>query len=367
MSALQRLAGPEVIPGGTGREVERGRLLLREVGGGDGILCLPGIVAVPSALLVDLDSLLGRILCLQHGGNEDGGTEHVFVVQVEHLPVVGEVHHERTHECRLTVRHLPRGGVDVGQQGIAQVNHLLDGVIHRLALLAELVDFARSVRTVGTHHRGERAELQPADVKLLVERVPRGKTVVPALVVRAAEEAADVVVPVRHAAEREVQSGRDLIAQALPRRTDVARPHVSAVALRAHIARTRQDEHALVGGCRALVVIHALHAVEREGVAHPTERAEVGLLVEVGRLEVHVVRLRRVHPPRIHAVFEDALVEVLPVDVARFGRVGVVDTYPRRIFGVGRPAFRARGGPGLEVIEQTLRCQLAVRLRGGTE
>src|SRR4051794_19961494 len=70
-------------------------------------------------------------------------------------------------------------------------------------------------------HRGEGAELKPADEELAIVGVVR----------LAAEESADIRVPVGNAGRAKVESGGDLPAKRLPVAADVAGPADRAVTL----------------------------------------------------------------------------------------------------------------------------------------
>ena len=96
---------------------------------------------------------------MQHRRYKESLSKHIFVIHVPHLLVLWEIHDERTHERRLAMTHIPRRRVNVGQKGITQAYHLLNGIIHRFAFLAELINLAWGVSTVGTHHRCKSSEL----------------------------------------------------------------------------------------------------------------------------------------------------------------------------------------------------------------
>ena len=262
-----------------------------------------------------------------------------------------------------------RDGVDVREQRVAQPDRGRDRVIDRLAGGAEFPDLAARALAVAAHHRAEGAVLQPAHVELLEERVARAGGQLAAAVVAVREEAAAVGVEVRVARQGESQPGGDLRAQRLPRGVDVAAPGVRTRALLASPGRAREDHHAAVGHL-LLVVRHALHRHEREGVAHLAEGADPRVDVQVTLLEINMIRLGGVHPPGVDAHVLQAE-EVLPVDVASLRGERVVRTNARRVVEPRRPVGQAGLRPGLEVEEQALRGQLAVclghRAEGGPD
>ena len=179
-------------------------------------ISLPRIVAVPTAFLVHFHHFFGSVLSLKYGCHEESLAEHILIIHIPHLFVSREVHDQSAHERRLPVRDLPRRRINVRQQRVTQTNHLLNGIVHGFALLSELVYFTGCIRSVGTHHRSKGTKLQPTHVQLLIKRILRSRPVVPTLIILPGKEATDVVVPMGHAAKREIQAGRHLFTQGLP-------------------------------------------------------------------------------------------------------------------------------------------------------
>ena len=299
------------------------------------------------------------------GGSEDAAAKHELVGHVPHAAVVGEVVDQGAQVTAILARHLPCRAVKVGQQSVAEPDLSLDGVEDGLAALAKLVDLAWSVGAVAPEHRTEKPILHPAHVEFLVLLVARC-TAAPLGVVAAAEESADVGIEVGTSRHRVVESGGNLLAQHVPRRGDVAGPHVGAVVLLSGEGRPCHDKHALVACGGALPLVHTAHGAQRECVAHAPPGAHCGHVVVVAVFGIEEVGVGGVHPPGVGAVAVEAL-EILPVDGARIGAEGVVDLHARRIFHAGRPEGQAALGPGLDGEQQTLRVELAELLRHGAE
>ena len=238
------LVCPEIIPNGTGRKIYLRLMRLGEIGLHVALHFLS--VTVPPVVLIDIHRHLRSIVSLQHRCHEDGAAEHILVVHVPHIAVTGKIHHQSAHEAASAVAYVPRSGIYIRQKRVAQTYGILDSVIHRLSFLAELVYLPRSIGTVGTHHRIERAKLQPTHIQFPEHRIARRLAVGIALVVMAAEETANITVVVRIAGEREVKAGRNLLAQCLPRRAYIARPDIGTVTLLSGKAAAGEYHHTLV-------------------------------------------------------------------------------------------------------------------------
>ena len=202
---------------------------------------------------------------------------------------------------------------------------------------------------MGAHDGLEGSPLIPAHVQFVVGHVLDG------VAVAAGEEPAEVSSPVGYAAEAVVQPGGELAAHIVPGGSHVAAPRVGGVVLLTEERRAGEQEHALLVGSLALVLIHALVRDEREGVVNAAEAAQVGLGVEVGVLYVEVVRLGGVEPPGVHAEVEDVALHLGPVEVARCGVERVVGLHA----GLARPR--------LEVVECAYAVHLVVHIRPRAE
>ena len=212
----------------------------------------------------------------------------------------------------------------------------------------------------------EQSVLHPAHVEFLELRIARSRALA-LRVIAIAEEAADVGIEVRIARQREVQSGRHLLAQHVPRRGHVATPHVRAIVLLTCIRRTGHDEDALATVVLTLCLIDAANGGQRERVTLRTPRAAIHLMVIVALLRIKEIGIGRVHPPRIRTIVVQRL-QVLPVDGASLRMEGIVHLHTRRIFHDGWPYVRdATLGPRLERHQQTLRVQFAELLGHGSE
>ena len=120
--------------------------------------------------------------------------------------------------------HLPGSGVNVGQQGIAHADGLLNGIINGLTRLSEVVNLPFHIRTVRTHHGIEQPELHPTYIQFLEKRIAGCTTVGISPIVTSGEKSTDVGIEIGVTCQREVQSGRNLATKCFPRRIHIARP-----------------------------------------------------------------------------------------------------------------------------------------------
>ena len=140
--------------------------------------------------------------------------------------------------------HLPGDRVDVRQQPVAQPFERLQGLLGGLVELPELLTWAGAMHA---EHGRERAELEPAHKQFLVFRVLR----IPA------EEAADIGVPVRNAADGEVQARGNLLPEDVPGAVDIAGPRDGRVALLPGVCGTGEDDDPLPVRLGALALVDA--------------------------------------------------------------------------------------------------------------
>src|SRR5579864_5325235 len=108
---------------------------------------------------------------------------------------------------------------------------------------------------MNSQDRVEGRVLEPAYEQFAERRISRA----------AGYESADVGGPVRNPGNREVQSCRDLAAEAKPIGVDVARPCGHSIALRAGKRRPREDVNALLVRRAALSLIHGPGILQRIG------------------------------------------------------------------------------------------------------
>ena len=134
-----------------------------------------------------------------------------------------------------------------------------------------------------------------------------------------------------------------------------------------HKPRTGEDEHAFIRRHGTLVFIHSTDGHERISVANLPEGPHTGLGIQILGRGIHMVRFSRIHPPSIHAEFENTLIQVFPINVTGFGRIGVIHFHSGRIFHDGRPCVNPRGRPSTEVKQQSFGSQFPVRFRSRTE
>ena len=292
------------------------------------------------------EALLGRLVevgveRVGHRHHQQVPAEHVFVIHPDGFLVFREIHHEGAHDAAAFLCHRAAKAIDVRQETVAQLDELLLHVESPITRFAELVNFRlHGGGAVVAHDGHEAAPLHPAHLQFLHGHV------LPVVVVFPSEEAADVRVPVGDAAERVVQSARDLAAHHVPLRHHVAAPAERAVALLAEVRRTGHEEQPLAVRHGALVLIHAHVAHEGEGVVYAAEGAVCRGQAEVGLGHVEAVRFGGIGPPSIDAQVVEVF-QVTPVEVAGLGVERVVGMYAP----VARPAFeRQEGAHGFQFL-----------------
>ena len=157
-------------------------------------------------------------------------TKHILAVVVPSLLVSLEVHEEGTHEGVVVLGYLPRLAVDVRKKTVTEFHSIQQSVIYRLTLLAEIVEFTIDVSTMTAHHRGEGTKLHPTYKELLILRIASSR-VVTLRTVRACKETTNVGIRVRIGSQGVVEAKRHLLAETVPRRTDITTPGVGTIAL----------------------------------------------------------------------------------------------------------------------------------------
>ncbi len=268
------------------------------------------------------------------GLHQNVAAKEILVVQARSLLVGRIVHHQGAHHAATVLHAVAGSAVDVGQEAVAQADGLEHGIVGPVALLAELIQLADHGRGAVVAHQGhESAPLHPTGLQLLHGRVLRTLLILPV------EEAAEVRVPKRNAAERIVQARGHLVLHLVPGSHDVAAPRERAVVLDAEAAAARHLQRAFpVALHRTLVLIDALVVEQGEGILHAEPRSVVGLPVLVAHL-LEMVGFGRVGPPGVqpHPI---EVGEVFPVEVARLGVEDIVGLHT----GVAGPRVKRQQG-----------------------
>ena len=73
------------------------------------------------------------------------------------------------------------------------------------------------------------------------------------------------------------------------------------------------------------MVIYSIHAHEWEDIAYRAVCTHRAFLVELRILEIHLVRVGRIHPPCVDTHLVE-IAEVFPVDVASLRRIAVINS-----------------------------------------
>ena len=259
------------------------------------------------------------------GLDEKRGAEHIGVVDLARSRIVGKVHRQAPHHRIALAGAHPGHAVDVGQQPVAQMRRIKERVVDLGRERFEDVGLAFDARSVNAIDRVQRAELMPARVEFLVLGIVFAANIID-------KEAAGVLSPIGQARHGDVDAAGNLRVQRVPACRGVARPRHGGVALLACPGRTREREDALVAG-GALSFISALRGDKSVGiqitreVAHgvAAQALDVGLDFGGNVTGPADLDLGSVHPQRIDAHIEQSLFDVLEVDGAALGTVGVVD------------------------------------------
>ena len=256
--------------------------------------------------------------------------------------------------------------IDIWQQAVTQFYSLYQSIVHGLSGLTVVKDFTGDLRSVAAHHGAEGSVLHPTYIKLLIERIPCGASILGALIVTVGKEAAYVTVEVGVTGKRKVQTCGDLSLKALPVGLHVTGPCVGAVTLLAGKSRTGQYEHAFIIIQCPLIVINTAYCQQRIGVTHVAERTHGGRQIQIRISEAQMVGLGRVHPPAVNVQLMQTL-QMVPVYVTRLLAVRVIRTYARRVVHPWRPVGQSALRPGLEIEQQTLGLQFAILFGHGAE
>ena len=286
MRAVERVAGPEVIP-----------LALGQIHG-----------ARRSAFVSD------RI-------NHERRPVHELVADILRAHVRAEIHYQRPHGRVAIVRDHPRERINVRHQAVAQAVEAGENLLRVGPIGPDLVCVSRA-RAVDAEDRAERAVLEPAHEELAIGGIIR----------IADDEAADVGRPVRETGEFEIEAGGNLAAEAQPVRFDVAGPRGYGIALRAGKSGAREDEDALLIGGGELALRGALAIVDT-GRVHEGKHVRVARAIaekylfcfENVLLAVFRFGLVGIEPPGVGANGE-YLVEKVPVVFAGGGIERVVES-----------------------------------------
>ena len=102
LATINQLIAPEVIPLCALWQIDRCRLFGCEVGVEIvGLFLVVGVAVIPATHSIDLDHLLGSILCLKDRSSEESRTEHILIANLIDVLVIREIHHQCTHESAV--------------------------------------------------------------------------------------------------------------------------------------------------------------------------------------------------------------------------------------------------------------------------
>ena len=217
------------------RRVDRDRLTA--------VRAAPGVKVVPVRTGGQIHLAASRLI-LGYGSDQERRPKQIFVAHIPHALVGGEIHHQPAHDRSVLEVSVGAERVDVGHQPVAQLVVPDHRAIGRRRGRRHFENLALDVLAVAAEDRGEGPELEPAGVELPPFGKVRRARLNEAILHRVA---ADVVAPIGHARHREIDPGRNLFAQIVPPRCDVARPDRGTRALDSAKARTGQNERPDVG------------------------------------------------------------------------------------------------------------------------
>ena len=176
---------------------------------------------------------------LRDGRDKQRGTEQVLVVDFPTRPVGLEVHYQRAHYRAVVEMRAGRYGVDIGHQRVTQAMVIGEAFHHRRIAGSDDRRLALRKFAMAAKQRTERTELKPPGV----EFAPFGQ-VIGILLAKPVfqRKTADIVRPVGHTCQAEIEPGADLVTQIVPARCHIARPERRAGALYTAEATPRQNK-----------------------------------------------------------------------------------------------------------------------------
>src|ERR1039458_2516368 len=199
---------------------------------------------------------------------------------------------------------------------------------------------------VGAEDGAEGAVLEPARVELLEsgigERIIVGRPV-----------SANIGGPIWSPGQGEIETGRNLVAQAPVGAVDVSRPDGGTDALLAQKRRPRKQKDTLTRVLGFPMILHAKRMLERKDVGEFSAIADCELTAAqdgIAHVRPIFFGLGAIKPEGVPSLRQQLAGQMLPVDFARLGVGGVVDVRASRelvfcIQNLVRFGFRSEQAP----------------------
>jgi len=156
--------------------------------------------------------------------DEKSRAKHETVVRFSESLIIGKIHRKAAHQGVVLCRGLPRQGVNVGQQLIAQARRIEKGGVYIGGRILEYIRLTLDVSSVDTIDGIEDGELIPTG-----EEFPVFRVLLPSFVVH--EKSSGVLSPIGQTRHGDVDATRDLVTKCLPARRGVPRPGHRGIAL----------------------------------------------------------------------------------------------------------------------------------------
>ena len=269
--------------------------------GSDG---LPAIVVLPRAVVGPALLVLRQIraplgdIGFRHRTDEQRWSEHVFVLLLQGLGIVGKVENERTHHRIALLGNTMGTLLDIRSKLFTLLQAFSDDLLGLVTVVPRLGIAHISVNT----HQGQiDAEFYPTQHAVDVVLI--------GVLVTWTKEASCVVRPPRNACSLNTQACSNLTTKCLPIVTNVAAPQGRAVTLDAWETATSKDH----GFTTSLTETFVNGLVDEQGIdisyLFPTPPS----VVDTTTYKVIVLRFSSILPPRIDAKWKEAFAEVLPI------------------------------------------------------
>ena len=123
------------------------------------------IQIVPTRLLGEIDTAVTRLI-IAHGAGHQCRTEHPLVLDIQHLAVTVEVHHEATHHGVVLRVNPACHRVEIGHEAIAQTVVIDKRLVTGMILWCDIPYFTRRPLTMHAEQRDKGAELTPTGLQL---------------------------------------------------------------------------------------------------------------------------------------------------------------------------------------------------------
>ena len=103
--------------------------------------------------------------------DKEGRAKHIFISHGHCPGILSEVKDQATHNGAVFLICGSCQRINVGHQSITQIDVFLNGIVGRIAFLAEIPDLSGRVCSVGAEHGQETAIFEPAHIQFTITRI----------------------------------------------------------------------------------------------------------------------------------------------------------------------------------------------------